>query len=482
MEKTGISVLHLAPEAAPFSKVGGLGDVTGSLPRSLVKLGVDCRLAIPAWGDTLSKAKKDGMALRKIPGNLEITLGGRLYSGRVYRCEAGSVTVYLISQDELFSGPIYPWDVREETVRPYAFAAYGALMIPVLTGWEPDIYHCHDWTTAFLPMALRWHPWFSGQGQIRKTVFTVHNLAHQGMLPQDSMEGLQISRKAFVSENLEFYGMLNLMKGAIVAADHVTTVSPTYALEVQTPQGGRGLDGLLRSCGFKLSGILNGLDDRTFNPAADPALPAPFSAEKPEGKKKARAALLERSGLSGDGPVAVMISRLVEQKGLDILLPVMKGLADKGIRIIVIGSGESRYQDWLSALERESPDMIRFFGGFHDELGRLAYGGADLYLMPSLFEPCGLSQLIAMRYGTVPVVRSVGGLADTVRDLSLDGGWGVVFQGYDPGELYRAVLRAVSYLEGPDKDAIVRRAMTADFSWKKSAPLYRDIYMSLKGV
>ncbi len=479
MENPAISVLHVSPEAAPLSKIGGLGDVTGSLPGALLPLGVDCRLAIPAWGDTLSRARDLGICLRKIPGVVEVTLGGRLYRGRLYRCAINSVTVYLIQQEELFQGPIYPWDIREETVRPYAFMSYCALMIPSLTGWNPGIYHCHDWSTALLPIALRWHRWFSGQRSARRSVLTIHNLAHQGILPRDSMDGLQIPQESFHIDGSEFFGQLNLLKGAIAAADRVTTVSPTYAEEIRTPQGGQGLDGLLRSNGAKLSGILNGLDDRTWDPETDGALPTPFSYRDLSGKDEAKAALLSRAGLAGEGPVAIMISRLVEQKGLDILLPTLKGLSDKGIRTVVIGSGEGRYEDWLTALERESPDRIRFFRGYHDELGRLAYGGADLYLMPSLFEPCGLSQLIALRYGTIPVVRSVGGLADTVKDLSLEDGFGAVFHGYDPEELYRAVLRAVSFLESPERDDIVRRAMSMDFSWKKSAPLYRDIYRSM---
>lgn len=470
-----LSVLHVAPEATPFAKVGGLADVTGSLPEALSSLDVDCRILIPAWGDTLNRASSQGYSPKRVPGHIEIPMGGRLYSGQLYRCNSGQVTVYLLQNDELFQGPIYPWETNYHTIRPFAFLSYGALMLPSITGWDLDIYHCHDWGSAMIPIAMRWHPWFAGQRSRRRSLMTVHNLAHQGLLPVEGSGEIHLPMEGFYRGGMEFFGQINLLKGAIEGADHVTTVSPTYAGEIQTKDGGCGLDGVLRSVSHKLTGVLNGLD-LSWDPATDGTIPKRFSPQDISGKVEAKKALLKEIGFSGDGPVAVMVSRLVEQKGLDILLPTIKGLSDRGLKTLVIGTGEGRYEDWLRALERDTPEMVRFIGEYNDTLARLAYAGGDIYLMPSLFEPCGISQLIAMKYGTIPVVRAVGGLKDTVVDIGQDDGIGVVFDRYDPSDLYHCIVRAMGALAGPDRDSIVKRAMNRDFSWNNSAPIYRNIY------
>ncbi|SMG48349.1 glycogen synthase [Dethiosulfovibrio salsuginis] len=473
-----LAVLQVAPEAAPFAKVGGLGDVTGSLPEALVSLGVDCRVLIPAWGDMVERLKRQGFSPVRVPGAIEVPLGGRLYRGKLFRVKKGDVTVYLLQNDELFQGPIYPWETNYRTVRSFAFLSYGALMLPSVTGWDVDIYHCHDWGTAILPIAMKWNPWFAGQRDHRRSVMTIHNLAHQGLLPVEGMEELHLPRDTFYHGGLEFFGGINLLKGALEGVDHITTVSPTYAQEIQTYHGGHGLDGVLRSMRTKITGILNGLDS-SWSPETDSAIPKKFSAKNLSGKKEAKKALMKEVGLTEEGPVAVMVSRLVEQKGLDILLPALKGLSDRGLNTVIIGTGERRYEDWLRALERENPDRIRFIGEYNDTLARLAYAGGDMYLMPSLFEPCGISQLIAMRYGTVPVVREVGGLKDTVVDIGSADGTGVLFRRYDPGDLYNAVIRAMDALAGPDGKSIAKRAMSVDFSWNNSAPAYRDIYRKM---
>ncbi len=470
-----LSVLHVAPEVAPFAKVGGLGDVAGSLPEALVSLGVDCRVLLPAWGNMIAKLGEQGLSPTPLEGVIEVPLAGRLYRGRLFQVKNGEVTVYLLQNDELFQGPIYPWETNYRTVRPFAFLSYGALMVPSVAGWDVDIYHCHDWATAILPIAMKWNPWFMGQRHHRRSVITIHNLAHQGLLPVEGMEELHLPKEAYYRGGLEFFGGVNLLKGALEGVDHITTVSPTYAQEIQTYHGGHGLDGVLRSMGAKITGILNGLDS-SWDPKVDKIIPKTFSSKDISGKAEAKKALLKEVGLTGEGPVAVMVSRLVEQKGLDILLPALKGLADRGLRTVVIGTGERRYEEWLRALERGNPDRIRFIGEYNDTLARLAYAGGDIYLMPSLFEPCGISQLIAMRYGTVPVVREVGGLKDTVVDVGQPGGTGVMFRRYDPTDLYYGVLRAMEAVAGPDGRSIAKRAMSVDFSWDNSSINYRDIY------
>lgn len=468
-------MLHVAPEATPFAKVGGLADVTGSLPEALSSLDIDCRVLIPAWGDSLDRTRALGLSPVRISGHIEVPIGGKLYTGRLYRCKSGEVTVYLLQNDELFHGPIYPWETNYHTIRPFAFLSYGALMLPSVTGWDLDIYHCHDWGTAMIPIAMRWHPWFTGQRSRRRSIMTVHNLAHQGLLPAEGSGDIHLPMEGFYQGKLEFFGQINLLKGAIEGADHVTTVSPTYAEEIQTKDGGCGLDGVLRSMGSKLTGILNGLD-LSWDPATDESIPKRFSPQDLSGKAEAKKALLKEIGLSGDGPVAIMVSRLVEQKGLDILFPIIKGLSDRGLKTLVIGTGEERYESWLMALERENSRSVRFIGQYNDYLARLAYAGGDIYLMPSLFEPCGISQLIAMKYGTLPVVRAVGGLKDTVIDVKQPDGVGILFKRYDPSDLYLGVLRAMEAVAAPDRDSVIKRAMTRDFSWGSSAPIYRDIY------
>ncbi|MEA3284378.1 MAG: glycogen synthase [Synergistota bacterium] len=473
-----LSVLHIAPEAAPLAKVGGLADVTGSLPTALRSLEVDARLLIPAWGNMVNRLESSGVDLRQMEGSVEIPLGNRLYRGKLLLCHINGVPTYLLRQEELCKDPIYPEKLEEGTALPFAFLSYAGLALPALTGWSPDVYHCHDWTTAFLPIALRWHSWFKGQRTTRRSVFTVHNLAHQGLLEKTAVEPLRLPWEAFNVDGMEYFDRVNLLKGAINGADHVTTVSPTYAGEIQTPGGGHDLDGVLRNRRDRLSGILNGLDDGAWNPETDKSLPVPYSADDLSGKKKAKALLEKETGLTGKGPIAAMVSRLVEQKGLDILLPALGKIADMGLRIVVVGSGESRYEDWLTQLENRYGGKIKFVKGYHETLGRLAYGGSDIYLMPSRFEPCGLSQLIALRYGSIPVVRRVGGLADTVYEN--EEGIGFVFDSYDSSELLNAVGRAMDDMEDEKNwQTMVKRGMKKDFSWKASAPDYREIYRSI---
>ncbi|PIE53727.1 MAG: glycogen synthase [Dethiosulfovibrio peptidovorans] len=474
-----LTILHVSPEAVPLAKVGGMADVVGSLPEALNGLGFDARLLMPAWGDILDDLKGQGISITHLPGILEISLGNRLYRGSIHQCHIGSTIVYLLSQADLYGGPIYPEETSEETVRPFAFLSYGALILPSITGWAPEVYHCHDWVTAILPLALNGHPWFRGQKGIRKTMLTIHNLAHQGLLSPSAMGGLQLPEKSFSIDTLEYFGQVNLLKGGIMTTDHITVVSPSYAREIATPEGGHGLDGVLRRCENKLTGILNGLNLKDWDPKTDRALPKPFSVRDLSGKAAAQQQLLKETGLDR-GPIAAVVSRLVEQKGMDILLPALGELADQGLRTVIVGSGEPRYENWLAALEREHPGKIRFFKGYHENLARLTYAGADLYLMPSLFEPCGLSQLIALRYGTVPVVRRVGGLADTITDMDEPDGVGFVFERYDRDDLIRTVLRAMKTMEDRKSwESTVRRGMRRDFSWGESAKIYGKIYRDI---
>lgn len=482
-----MKVLFVASELAPFSKVGGLGDVVGSLPAALCKSGADVRVLSPAYGSSngtggvLDKVKKK-TAVKELAKPVVVAFGGVPIYCKVYEAKLDGVINWFIECPELFTENIYPPFVDSFSVRPFYLLSVAALELYRSVDWTPDVFHCHDWPTALLPIALTWHGHYSKLRQNAKSVFTIHNLAHQAVFaPNDFFELSGMSKDCFVPHGLEFYGSANLLKGAIVASNHVTTVSPTYALEIQTMAGGARLDGVLRENSWKLSGILNGLDTEYWNPASDKNIFARYSPSDVSGKAKNREALMEKCSWQDDGkPVIVCVSRLVGQKGFDLILSAMPRIATSGARYIFLGSGEPHIEEGLEYAHDVHSHEVRFFKGYDEELSHLLYAGGDIFLMPSLFEPCGLSQLISMRYGTVPVARSVGGLADTVVDI--DGGEknnGFLFGHYTADSMMQAVGRAIRLYDDKDKwNKLVMNGMNADFSWQKSALSYLDIYKS----
>ena len=477
--------LHVAPEMAPLVKLGGLGDVVGSLPGALRREGADCRVLLPAYPGVLDRVRDLGLPCRRVPRNLHVALNWRVYSGRLWRTEVDEVPVYLLEQPELFADPlVYPTVMTCETVLPFLFLGAATLELGAATGWKPQILHLHDWPAATAASLLRWHRHYHRVAEDYDTVLTIHNLAHQGIVAHTGLEGWGFPKTTFSIEALEFYGHVNLLKGGVLAADAITTVSPRYSWDVQTQDGGMGLEGVLYASRAKLRGILNGIDYRLWDPSRDPLLPASFSADHPEGKEACRAELLRTCGWEAtDDPLLVFIGRLVEQKGIDLILAVLDRLLAEGNRVVLIGSGHSLFRDRVVAAAHRHPKRMWAFTDFDERVAHLAYAGGDLLLMPSLFEPCGLSQLISMAYGTIPVARATGGLADTVIDA--DGspdGTGFLFLDYDPEELLRAVRRATGALRDPVRWRQIRdRAMRADFSWTQSAQAYGDLYRDLLG-
>jgi starch synthase len=479
-----LKVLHVAVEMAPLVKQGGLGDVLSALPKSLCRRSVDARVLLPAYPGVMDRVRECGYDCSPLPERVHIALDWRVYSARVYSAIVDGVPVYLLEQPELFTNPnVYPQSLSQVSVMPFAFLSMAALEIPGRTGWKPDIFHVHDWSASMLPLALRWHKYYRALRSEYDVVFTIHNLAHQGIVDPSILRAWGMTRDAFSIDGVEFYGQANLLKGGVIASDAITAVSPHYSWDIQTPEGGFGLHGVFSNMKSKLTGILNGLDYDVWSPKTDPLLPAHYSVGDMAGKAVCRKKLAEMCHWEDDGkPIVAFVGRLVQQKGIDILFTMLDWLMVDNCRAVVIGSGMAQYEDWAQQFGRSYPDYFWCFTGFNEEMAHLAYAGSDITVMPSLFEPCGLSQLIGMSYGSVPVVRGTGGLADTVIDF--DGspdGTGFVFTDYSTDELLRAMYRAIgTYNDKPRWNELVKNAMSSDFSWDASTSSYIDLYRGLR--
>ena len=481
-------ILFVSSELTPFSKVGGLGDVVGSLPAAIYKTGADVRVLTPAYGaangkgGVLDKVRSLKNKLRRVSAPVVVAMGGIPVYCNIYETEIDGVVTWFIECPDFFSETIYPSYVDSYAIRPFVLLSLAALELYRAVKWIPDVFHCHDWPTSILPIALAWHNYYSQQYINTKTVFTIHNLAHQGVFaPEDFFYQTGIDRNCFNPYGIEFYNKINLLKGAIVASKSITTVSPTYADEIKTYEGGVGLDGVLKTHSDKLSGILNGIDTDYWNPQTDESIASTYSMNNLSGKKINREELIKKCSWKDDErPLIVCVSRLAEQKGFDLILPAIPSLAESGARFIFLGSGEGYIEDGLSYAQQVHSEVIRFFNCFDEELAHLIYSGGDMFLMPSLFEPCGLSQMISMRYGAVPIVRAVGGLADTVIDVNLDSeniSNGFLFYDYTQDSMLSTIKRAIElFPDNAEWTKLMRRGMQADFTWNKSALSYLDIY------
>lgn len=478
-----IKILHISPECAPLAKKGGLGDVVGALPKNLNKNNIDSRVLMPAWPGVLEKARKMKMRVGKPIGTVSVAINWRAWTAVVYEAVYQKVKIYILDQPELFSNPdIYPDVLDGEKAYPFLFLSLASFELPSVTGWKPDFLHAHDWTTAFVPIAMNWHKYYSSFNSDYDTVFTIHNLAHQGLFDPAVLEEWGFHSKAFSPydvNSMEFYGHINLLKGAILTSEAITTVSPSYSWNIQTKDGGFGLDGVILSNKHKLHGIINGLDYDTWSPKTDRMIPAKYTKDNLKGKATCRAALVEKCGWTDDErPIVIFVGRLTEQKGVDIMLYALDRFLPNDIRAVIIGSGNEMYNRKLQDFASGYPDSVHALIGFSEETAHLAYAGGDIMVMPSLFEPCGLSQLIAFAYGTIPVARATGGLADTVIDAdgSQDGN-GFLFKDYSIDEFAKALGRALEAKRDTQKwNNIIQSAMSSDFSWDTSARAYIDIY------
>ncbi|MHB8707819.1 MAG: glycogen synthase GlgA [Desulfuromonadales bacterium] len=479
-----LRILMVASEATPFAKTGGLGDVLGSLPPELRACGVDVRLVLP-WYRSVRAVTGN---LRLQPKPLEVVLGGEPVSVRVRCGNLDGIPVYFLDVPELFDRDgLYGEDGNDyaDNARRFTLLGRGALELARTLRFAPDVVHAHDWQAAMAIIDLRHRLWADPYFAATGSLLTIHNLGYQGMFPPAVLDGLDLDHSLFDIDGLEFHGQVSLLKGGIRFADHVSTVSPTYCREIQTPAFGVGLDGLLRARHQRLHGILNGLDGRLWNPASDPALPAPYTADDLTGKTACKAALQAELGLqpAAQIPLAAMVSRLDPQKGIDLLLEAWEPLLARGMQLVILGTGHPGYERRLRELAARTREQVAVITTFDEALARRIYAASDLFLMPSRYEPCGLGQLIALRYGSVPLVHATGGLADTIRDPHEDPELanGFVFHKFSVPALLATLDRALVFRsKAPDGwQALVRQGMLQDFSWHRAASDYLDLYRTI---
>jgi len=477
-------VAFVSYEVYPFAKVGGLADVAGALPKALKKLGVDVRIIMPKHKVVEKNAAKVGVRIEKIASSIAVPfIQGNgtvdLYRSKLPRSD---VEVYMVWNadyfdfDEVYGAP--------DLGRQAAFFTCAIFSVLKELDWKPDVIHANDWQTGLLPVYLKTNlrddPFFTGV----KTLYTIHNLGYQGVFPKEYLEIAGLPEYLFNIDALEFYGQINYMKGGLVFSDIINTVSPTYAEEIQTPEYGAKLDGILRARSADLYGILNGIDYEEYNPATDKRIYVNFDLDNLAGKYANKSKLQEELGLPVRDDVTLIgvISRLVDQKGFDLVIEVANYLMVLPVQLVILGTGDPRYETFFENLARRYPEKVSANIAFNVELAQKIYAGSDIFLMPSRYEPCGLGQMLSMRYGAIPVVRYTGGLVDTVKeyDLEKQSGNGFGFYEYKSSELLKGLLKAVYYHQ-QEKDhwkQLMINAMTTDCSWEKSASEYLKLYES----
>ena len=475
-----MKILYATSEAVPFCKTGGLADVAGSLPPALAKEGVETAVVLPlyesvkeTWGDKLTYIAYD-----------YVQLGWRSAYCGIFSYEQDGVTWYFLDNEQYFRrADLYGYGDDGER---FGFFSRAVLkMLPFMTFW-PDVIHCNDWQTAMIPVFIEDAAVTDERFAKMRTVLSIHNIEYQGLCLPDACDELFGLNEGWVNDGtLIMSGMLNMLKGGILCADAVNAVSPSYALELRQPYFAHRMDPIMRMVEDKLTGVLNGIDTERYDPATDTQIMHTFSSADLSGKAIDKATLQKRMGLVEDPsvPVIAMVSRLVAHKGLDLVCEAVHDLMRLPVQLVILGKGDREYEDFFTWVAQQYKGRIGVQIGYDEQLSRAIYAGADLFLMPSRSEPCGLSQMIAMRYGTIPVVRETGGLRDSVIPYNRvdDTGTGFSFANYDAGEMVEVIDMAVKlYREEPEAFArLQQRAMAADFSWSRSALAYRDIYYSI---
>lgn len=480
-------VLQVSAEIYPLLKTGGLADVAGALPAALARAGCEVRVLLPGF-PAIASQLADAAAVAEF----DAPWGERVRLRHGHFTALGNLAGYVIDAPSLYERPGNPY--QDEAGRPYGdnyrrFALLGLAAVRLAHGldglWAPRIVHSHDWHAALANAHLA----FDRASGVH-TVYTVHNLAYQGLFDARVLAEIGLPAQAFAVAGVEFHGALSFMKAGLVYADRITTVSPTYAREIQTAEQGCGLDGLLRDRRAVLSGILNGVDEAVWNPATDALLPARYDARRIAGKARCKAALQQALGLAEEPalPLFGIVSRLVEQKGLPLLLAVLPEILARGGQLVMLGSGDAALEAAFVQVARAHPRQVAVQVGYDEPFAHRVFAATDVTLVPSLYEPCGLTQLYGLRYGSLPLVRRVGGLADTVVDSSLENmaegsATGFVFDRFDADDMQRAVRRAFAlYHRRSDWRAVQRRAMAQDVSWTASAAQYAALYRELVGA
>ena len=475
------SVLMIGSEALPFSKTGGLADVLGALPQALARLDWDVTLVVPRYRES---------RVGRLVERFDLRIGGVATDVGVFEAPLGSARALLIDEPTLYDRDhLYGTEIGDypDNPRRLAVLVRAALEFARRHRRRPSVVHAHDWQAGLAQVYLKTlhaaDPLLAGV----PSVFTIHNMAYQGLFQPDWLPRVDLPWSLLGLEQMEYWGQISFLKGGINYADVITTVSPQYAKEIQTPEFGAGFDGILRRRSAGLVGILNGIDTTQWDPAHDRHLPKPFSAADLSGKAASKLAVLEEFGLPTDPqstarPIVGMISRMVDQKGFDLIAALAGKLGSLDATFVVLGTGDPRYQDLWRRLASQNPDRIAAKIGFNERLAHLIEGGADMFLMPSRFEPCGLNQMYSLRYGTVPIVRRVGGLADTVIDQATSTAAhgrpnGFVFDAYTPEALLATLQRALALFREPEVwRALQAAGMAEDHSWDRSAREYVKIY------
>jgi starch synthase len=476
-----MKIVHVASELFPYIKTGGLADAVGALSAALAKSGHQVSVFLPGYRAAVEH--KDAVAAERAL-RLKVEMGNDYLSAdvRVFSPQP-NLKVHLICREEFFDRRgAYGNGERdyEDNADRYIFFCKAVVETLRLGDFGTDIVHCHDWQAALLPVLLREAERRHGVTLALKTAFTIHNIAYQGVFPSKTFARTNLPDELNQMDGIEYYSQINLLKGGILFADRVTTVSPRYAKEIQSPEFGCGLDGVVQTRSDDIVGILNGVDTAVWNPATDPLIPVRYSAANLGGKKACRAELLKRAGFEAGfkGPVYGVVARLAAQKGIDFILANRDFFLNEEVRLVVLGAGEKRLEDEVQALAREAPGKIFVSARLDEAMSHLIEAGGDFFLMPSVFEPCGLNQMYSQVYGTVPIVSRVGGLVDTVIDADSDpqNGTGLICEP-DAASLREALERSlVLYADASRYAAVQGRAMGRDFSWKLAAAAYERLY------
>jgi starch synthase len=479
-----MKVAMLASEVVPFAKTGGLADVAGALPKFLSPLGLELRVFLPLYRET----KKKGLPLRRVIGNLEMDWDGEKVPFSAWESGEGALRFLMIENDEYFGRDcLYgtPQGDYPDNGERFAFFSKAAMESLKHLDFRPEVIHAHDWQSAialaFLKFLYARDPFFART----RSLFTIHNLAYQGLFEKEVLSRIGLPAALFNMEDLEFFGKVNYLKAGILYSTAVSTVSRRYSQEIQTPEFGHRLDGLLRKRRDRLFGILNGVDYTDWNPATDKFIVRPFDPTYLDGKKQCKRDLLRAFSLDSvkeESPVVGMVSRLAGQKGFDIVCESLEEIFRLGAVLVILGTGEEVFQKALTAAQEKFPESLGLKIAFDESLSHKIYAGSDMFLIPSRYEPCGLTQMYSLRYGTIPVVRATGGLDDTIQeyDPARGTGNGFRFQEYESSALLSSLQKAIAvYRDKESWRPLVQKAMACDFSWEVSAREYLRLYQTL---
>jgi starch synthase len=471
-----MKILFSGSEMAPLARTGGLGDVLEALPASLAAQGHEVSVVLPCYRGL---PERQDLNVKSTGVEISVSVGFKRVSAEILECTApNGVQVFLIRQDEYFDrtglygveGGAYADNAERFIYFSRAVVELARRAMP-----PPDILHVHDWQVGLIPALVK------ERKLPFKTVLTIHNLAYQGSFWGLDFGLTNLPGHYFGASGVEFYGNLNLLKGGIVFADAVTTVSERYAREIQTPEGGAGLDVVMREHANKLTGILNGVDYEIWDPATDDLLPKQYSPKNLAGKQKCKEELLKQLGLAPDpkGPVLVMVSRLTHQKGIELLFPVIDRLLADDVRLVILGEGHAAYERELMIASRRAPERFAYRQSMDEKLSHLIYAGGDVFLMPSQYEPCGLSAMYALKYGTLPLAHATGGLYESIQDYdpTNDSGHGFLFYDFTAEAFWDSIMRVREHFSDAERWNQLRlRAMACDFSWSTATPRYEEVY------